>query len=205
MGRARSTFPTRSGRDATTPAHVCRRHHGSVGSRARTVARRRHCPDPSVLEPFSLPGLGLIGPRRGRTSTEPPPTLSRLAVHILDPHTVSITYREHIDDAETPVAQHRLPNPPPTVWIAALDRQHHVRLTVTDNAPPPTGGHPNDHRPGAHRRVGGNHRLRRALHRSIRPHHQRPAPDIAYPTNTRKRPTAPAPQCFSAPAGHPPS
>lgn len=90
--------------------------------------------DPSVLNPFSPGGLGLTRLDLRRTSVRPPPVVSRLAVDISDPHRLSITYREHIDDAETPLVHAFFADKHPAFWIAALAEQQHLLLTVSDCA-----------------------------------------------------------------------
>ncbi|WP_207843629.1 hypothetical protein [Williamsia soli] len=91
--------------------------------------------DPSVLRPFSLAGLGLTRLGRRRTPTRPLPVASRLAIDITDPHALSITYLEHTDDAETPLAHAQFADEHPVAWIAAVTRQQHILLTVSDHGP----------------------------------------------------------------------
>lgn len=87
--------------------------------------------DPSVLSPFSLAGLGLTRLDRWRTPARPLPVVSRLAVDITNPHALSITYREHSDDAETPLAQEFFADEHPAGWVSALAEQDHILLTVS--------------------------------------------------------------------------
>lgn len=90
---------------------------------------------PSVLKPFSLAGLGLTRLTRRRTPAQPLPVVSRLAIDITDPYALSITYLEHTDDAETPLAHVQFADEHPAAWIAALTRQQHILLTVSDRGP----------------------------------------------------------------------
>lgn len=135
MAGGRHTGPTWHGHGAGTRQH---RHSAEQGVWIRDLELLPVAGlivDPSALSPFHLPGLGLTRPRRDRTVAAPSPLLSRLALDISDPYALSLNYREHIDDVETPLAQVIFDEEHPAVWTAALARQRYVLLTVIDRAP----------------------------------------------------------------------
>ncbi|MBA4026428.1 MAG: hypothetical protein C0482_29145 [Gordonia sp.] len=62
--------------------------------------------------------------------------VSRLAIDITDLNALSLTYREHTDDVETPLAHAWFADEHPAAWITALTSQQHILLTVPDHGPP---------------------------------------------------------------------